>query len=61
MPLRLDDLQVIDAVEEYLAALEAGRQPDREALLARFPGIRATLAGCLDAVEFVQRAVAGLR
>jgi hypothetical protein len=52
----LDDLQVIDAVDEYLSALQAGRQPNRGALLARFPAIRDALAGCLDAVEFVQRA-----
>ena len=53
--LELDDLQVIDAVDEYVSALEAGQQPDREALLARFPAIRDSLAGSLDAAEFVQR------
>jgi serine/threonine protein kinase len=53
---RLDDPNVIRVVEEYLAALEAGHAPDREALQARHPEIADALAHCLDALEFVQAA-----
>jgi hypothetical protein len=57
---RLDDLQVIDAVDEYLSFLQAGGQPDREALLARFPGLRDEIAGYLEAVEFIHEALVEL-
>jgi hypothetical protein len=49
----LDDPRVIQAVEEYLAALEDGPRPDRQAVLARHPDIAAALARCLDGLEFV--------
>jgi serine/threonine protein kinase/WD40 repeat protein len=53
----LDDPRVIAAVEEYLAALEAGREPDRDQFLARYPqDVAAALAECLDGLELVQSA-----
>jgi hypothetical protein len=52
----LDDLRVADALDEYVQALEAGCRPDREELLARFPGIRDPLAGYLDAIAPVAAA-----
>jgi serine/threonine protein kinase/Tfp pilus assembly protein PilF len=52
----LDDPRVIRAVEEYLAALEAGPRPDRQQFLARHPDIAQALAGCLDGLEFVHGA-----
>jgi tetratricopeptide (TPR) repeat protein len=43
-------------VEEYLACLEAGRAPDRQAFLAAYPEIAAAVAECLDGLEFVRMA-----
>jgi serine/threonine protein kinase/WD40 repeat protein len=57
-----DDPRVIAAVEEYLAALDAGRRPDRAQFLARYPGdVAAALAECLDGLELVRSAGLGLR
>ena len=55
-PVRLEDSAVIQAVQEYLAALEAGRKPDRREFLDRYPGIADALAECLDALEFMHSA-----
>jgi tetratricopeptide (TPR) repeat protein/serine/threonine protein kinase len=52
----LDDPRVAVVLEEYRTALKAGQQPDRQAWLARHPEIRAALAECLEALEFVQGA-----
>src|SRR3954452_11277099 len=49
----VDDPRVIAALEEYTAALEAGKAPDRAAFLARHAGVAAALAGCLSGLEFV--------
>ena len=57
----LDDPQVIRVVEEYLTALEAGAPPDRRDVAARHPELTAALSRCLDALEFVQQAGAGLQ
>jgi serine/threonine protein kinase/Tfp pilus assembly protein PilF len=48
-----DDPRVIAALEEYLAAVEQGRQPDRAELLARHSEIAAELARCLDGLDLV--------
>ena len=53
----LDDPRVIEAVEAYLAALEAGQAPDRPEFLARYPSEVAEAArDCLDALELVRSA-----
>jgi serine/threonine protein kinase/Tfp pilus assembly protein PilF len=49
----LDDTRVIEAVEEYLAALETGARLDRMEFLARHLEIAEALARCLDGLEFV--------
>jgi hypothetical protein len=51
-----DDPRVVRAVEEYVSALEDGEHPDRETFLARHADIRATLAGCLDGLQFIRAA-----
>jgi serine/threonine protein kinase/Tfp pilus assembly protein PilF len=51
---------LIRAVEEYAAALEAGGRPDRQAFLARHPALSAELAECLDGLEFVAAAASEL-
>ena len=52
----LDDPRVSQAVEEYLAALDAGRQPDRQEFLARHADIAAALGKCLDGLDFIRSA-----
>jgi tetratricopeptide (TPR) repeat protein len=49
------------ALEEYLAAAEAGTAPPREEFLAGHPGLAEDLDACLEALRFIGRAVAGPR
>ncbi len=51
-----EDPRLARALEEYAAALEVGRAPDRRAFLERHPDIAAALAECLDGLEFVHQA-----
>ena len=51
-----DDPRVIQALDDYLAALEAGHKPDRRVFLARHAEVAEALAKCLDGLEFVQHA-----
>jgi len=53
----LDDPRVVRAVQEYLAAMEGGRKPDRAAFVERYPEIAGPLAECLAGLDFVQAAV----
>src|SRR5262249_1827163 len=48
--------QVLRAVEEYLAALEAGQAPRRDEFLARHAAIAAQLGDYLDGLELIHRA-----
>ena len=52
-----DDPRMVLALEEYSAALKAGRRPNRHEFQARYPEIGAELAECLEGLEFVQAAV----
>jgi serine/threonine protein kinase/Flp pilus assembly protein TadD len=54
--VKLDDSEVIAAVQEYLTALEAGRQPERAAFVARYPTIGPALDDVLDGLEFLHAA-----
>jgi eukaryotic-like serine/threonine-protein kinase len=56
-----DDPRVVEAVEEYLTELEAGRPPDRERFLARHADVAEVLAECLDGLQFVHAAAPQLR
>src|SRR5215472_13877967 len=49
------------ALEEYLAAAEAGTAPPREEFLARYPELAEYLDGCLAALRFIGRAAEGPR
>ncbi len=51
-----DDAELTRAVEEYLAALEAGQPLDRQAFVACHPEIADALAECLEGLEFIQHA-----
>jgi hypothetical protein len=59
--LNFDDPRIADAVQQYLAALEAGHHPSRQEFLARCPDIASELGQCLDGLEFVHDAAAELR
>src|SRR5262249_29564713 len=60
-PADPDDPRVLQAVEEYLAAVQAGAAPDRQAFLARHADVAAALAECLDGLDFIQQAGPRLR
>jgi tetratricopeptide (TPR) repeat protein len=49
------------ALEEYLAAAEAGTAPPREEFLARHPDLADDLDACLAALRFIGRAAEGPR
>ncbi|MBY0525454.1 MAG: serine/threonine protein kinase [Gemmataceae bacterium] len=49
----LDDPRLTQALEEYLAVLEAGPKPDRAAFLARYADIAESLTGCLQGLELM--------
>jgi serine/threonine protein kinase len=57
-PPALDDPRVTEALEEYLAALEAGQRPSRQAFLARHPAIADALAECLAGLDALHEASA---
>ena len=51
-----EDPRLIGAAQEYLAALEAGRRPNRAEFVARFPGLAEPLTAYLDALDMVHGA-----
>jgi WD40 repeat protein/serine/threonine protein kinase len=55
-PSESDDPRVIQALEEYAAALRDGRQPSRAEFQSRFPEIADALSECLEGLEFIQEA-----
>lgn len=50
------DPRLLAAVQEYMAAVEAGRRPSRHELLARHPDIADELSACLHGLAFVRSA-----
>jgi WD40 repeat protein/serine/threonine protein kinase len=60
-PANAEDPRVIQAVEAYLAALEAGHKPDREAFLQQHTDVAGVLAECLDGLQFVRAATPRLQ
>jgi serine/threonine protein kinase len=53
--LAAQESQLAMVVEAYLAALEAGQQPDRAEFLARHPEFAEELGKCLEGLELVHR------
>ncbi len=51
----LGDPSVVCQIEQYCAALEAGRNPDRQELISRYPQIADELAACLHGLEAVHQ------
>jgi len=57
----LDDESVAAALRAYQAALDAGDEPDRAGILARFPDLSDELAGCLDGLDLLYRVAPHLK
>jgi serine/threonine protein kinase len=57
----LDDPRVIAALEEYLAAAEEGRPPDRRTFLARHEDVAGALAECLEGLAALHGAAPASR
>lgn len=51
-----DDPRVAQAIEAYLEAVRVGQRPERSSFLAQHPEIAATLAECLDGLDFIRAA-----
>lgn len=49
-----DDPRMLQAAREYLAELEAGRQPDRKNYLQRYPDLAVALEDCFDGIDMAQ-------
>jgi len=47
--------ELVSILDGYMAELQAGNAPDRDALLAAHPELAAQLEGCLAGIEFVHR------
>src|SRR5262245_34892463 len=47
---------LLKVLDQYLADLQAGQAPDRDALRARHPELAAQLEPCLAGMDFVHRA-----
>jgi serine/threonine protein kinase/Flp pilus assembly protein TadD len=54
-----DDPRVVQALEEYIAAMEAGSPPLRDEFLARHADVAGVLADCLFGLEMVHQAGRG--
>jgi eukaryotic-like serine/threonine-protein kinase len=50
------DARLVQALDEYLVALEQGRAPPREQFLARHPELADDLRECLASLEFIRQA-----
>ncbi|HEV2945737.1 MAG TPA: tetratricopeptide repeat protein [Gemmataceae bacterium] len=48
--------RLVQVLDEYLAALDAGKAPSKEEFLARYPELAGDLAECLESLEFIRRA-----
>ena len=50
---RSDERRMAEAMQRYMAALDAGQVPDRQALLADYPDLAAELASRFDSLDFI--------
>ena len=51
-----EDPRLVEAVREYMSALEGGQHPNRGEFVARHPDIAFELSACLDGLAFVHSA-----
>src|SRR5262249_13779133 len=54
LPPPFDDPRVEEALEAFLAARQAGQNPDRQALFDRHPDLAAALRECLEGLDLVE-------
>jgi WD40 repeat protein/serine/threonine protein kinase len=52
----VSEVRLAQALDAYLAALQAGTPPDKEEFLARYPELAEDLEACLASLEFIRRA-----
>jgi serine/threonine protein kinase len=50
-----EEAQMLEAVEEYRAAMQNGRPASREEFLRRYPAIAPSLSAALDGLEFIEQ------
>lgn len=48
--------KLANILDQYLAELQAGHQPDRQQLLSEHPDLASQLESCLSGIEFIHRA-----
>lgn len=53
-----EDPRVIEVVEEYMQDLDAGRTPDRQSYLSRYPELAAAILQCLEGLDLVRSGMA---
>lgn len=53
-----DNPRLVEAVHEYMAAVEAGERPNRQEFIARHPDIAGDLSACLQGLAFINQAAA---
>ena len=51
-----DSIELAEAVEKFIAALEGGHPPDRDDFVARYPDIAGELSRCLESLDFIHHA-----
>lgn len=52
-----EDPRLVEVVDAYLKALEAGARPDRRAFIQRYPEIADAVAACIDGLELVHAGI----
>src|SRR5262245_48071299 len=50
------DARLVQVLDDYLAALQAGAAPAREEFLARYPDLAEALQACLASLDFIRHA-----
>jgi len=53
-PVADDDPRLLEASRAYLAEIEAGRSPNHQEYLARYPELRDALSECLEGIDLAQ-------
>ena len=54
--LEEDDPRLLSAMQEYMAAVEAGKRPNRQEFLAKHSDIAKDLSACIEGLAFVRSA-----
>lgn len=57
----VDEGELLEAVQRYMRELEAGRRPNRQEWLARYPKLQPALGDCLDGVNLMHDAAVSMK